>query len=103
MTHTETAERLAAAEDEIRTLRAELSALRRAAAETRVMVLLAAQETPEAREILRALTSKSSDFGVPQTSRPAARGHLRLVHAADSVSGHEMDEALRRVRGTGAR
>lgn len=119
MTQTETARRLQAAEEEIRSLRAELSALRQAAAETRIMVLLAAQETPEAREILGALTATSSDYGAPRTDRPTPRPRLQLVHSADlvpqpaqvrrprlqtartvdSVSGQDMDEALRRVRG----
>ncbi|MDQ0684845.1 hypothetical protein QFZ56_003808 [Streptomyces achromogenes] len=119
MTQTETVRRLTAAEDEIRTLRAELSALRVAAAETRLMVLLAADESPEARGILSALTA-SPEFGTPQTEPADARPRLRLVRgggqdpqpapmprprpvAVDSVGVQDMDEALRRVRGTGAR
>ncbi|MDW4904695.1 hypothetical protein RB628_04880 [Streptomyces sp. ADMS] len=98
---TETEQRLAAAEEELRTLRAELSALKVAAAETRVMVTLTAMQTPEARSILSALTAEPSDYGVPQKPRPAARAHLRLVHATDGVSGQDMDEALRRVRRSG--
>ncbi|MDX5565638.1 hypothetical protein PYK79_23140 [Streptomyces sp. ID05-04B] len=99
----ETVRRLAAAEGEIRALRAELSALRVAAAETRMLVLLAADESPEARGILSALK-----FGVPATQPAAARPRLRLVPpprpaAADSVGGRDMDEALRRVRATEAR
>lgn len=114
MTQTETARRLTAAEDEIRVLRAELSALRRASAETRMMVKLAAMQTPESAEILDALAAPASDFGEPRTEPPRPR--LRMVHsegqapeparalpprlrAVDSVGGRDMDEALRRVRG----
>lgn len=100
MTQTETERRLVAAEQELRTLRAELSALKVAAAETRVMVKLTAMQTPEARELLGVLVAEPSDYGVPQKPRPAARPRLRLVDGGGegSASGQDLDEGLRRVR-----
>ncbi|MFE7980605.1 hypothetical protein ACFUZA_00240 [Streptomyces cellulosae] len=85
MTHTETEQRLAAAEQQ-------LSDLRTTVAELRVLVgVLMQQAAPGTGGAARAVDGRTPRRG-------EGRPRLRLIPAQDSISGQEMDEGLRRVR-----